>query len=747
MQIGSTPVATVGGRYVLYGEIASGGMATVHIGRLLGTAGFSRTVAIKRLLPQLARDPDFVTMFMDEARLVARIRHPNVVPTLDVLAADGQLLLVMEYVHGESLARLLRTLRAAGKRVPPKIASAIVSGLLHGLHAAHEAKSEEGTPLGIVHRDVSPQNVMVGTDGVARVLDFGIAKAAGRAQTTREGSVKGKFAYMAPEQMSGGTVGRRTDVYAAAVVLWETLTSERLFEGDSAGELAARVMKGVLKPASAIAPEVSTALDSVALRGLATSPEARYATAREMALALESAEPPATAMEVGAWVESVAAPGLSTRARAVAEIERASSLRPPAVAELISELGSQPQVAPMARPTMRSSAPGGTPPLAVASSVPASPGAVTNPPPAPESTQRSVGDSRSRAGAVVAAVAGALTLVGVAAGVYFGVVRPRSTALARATAPETSAAVVSAGSGSGSASGSGATAGASAPAAASGSASGSASKGPASCPAEMVAIPGGRFFLGADDGSDSEKPAHKVALSPYCLDKFEVTTADYKQCSDSGECQRAGTTNEWEGIERHDREVYDPLCNIRDPEGKAKHPINCVDWTMAADYCHAKGGRLPSEAEWEFAARGPDGRKYPWGDEEPSGDRINACGAECVKWGKAHGVALTPMYKSDDKFSSTAPVGSFPSGQSRYGVYDVVGNVWEWVGDWYGSYSKTPSDNPPVNPEGPTDGKARVIRGGGFNNSDSACVRPSFRFKQAPMSRTYATGFRCAKSL
>src|SRR5262245_51026591 len=168
------------GRYALHGELASGGMATVHLGRLLGPVGFSRTVAIKRLHAQYAQDPEFVSMFLDEARLAARIRHPNVVPTLDVVATSGELFLVMEYVPGESLSRLARAARDRMERMPPRIVSAIMSGVLHGLHAAHEAKSERGEPLGIVHRDVSPQNVLVGTDGVARVLDFGVAKAAGR---------------------------------------------------------------------------------------------------------------------------------------------------------------------------------------------------------------------------------------------------------------------------------------------------------------------------------------------------------------------------------------------------------------------------------------------------------------------------------------------------------------------------------------------------------------------------------------
>jgi formylglycine-generating enzyme required for sulfatase activity/serine/threonine protein kinase len=746
MQTRGTPVACVGGRYALYGEIASGGMATVHIGRLMGTAGFSRTVAIKRLLPQLARDPDFVSMFMDEARLVARIRHPNVVPTLDVLAADGQLLLVMEYVHGESLARLLRAIRTETKRVPPRIASSIVSGLLHGLHAAHEATSEEGAPLGIVHRDVSPQNVLVGTDGVSRVLDFGIAKAIGRAQTTREGNVKGKFAYMAPEQMSGAPVSRKTDVYAAAVVLWETLTGERLFDADSEAQLALRVMKGVTRPPSLSAIDVSPALDAVTMRGLAKDPAHRYASAREMALALESAMPPATAMEVGAWVESVAGPALSTRARAVSEVEKASSLRPPDVAELISQLDVSPK--PVDPRTARPASPSGTPPVAVASTVRMPPLASSTPPPV--NTQPSARGRRSGAGIVVALLATATTAAALAAVAYVVVARTHLLRSHDEVAAETTAAAVSGpgAAGAASAGGPGAGPGASAsPNASAASAASVAATGPASCPEGMVSIPGGKFFMGADDGSSTERPAHKVVLAPYCLDKFEVTTADYKQCSDGGDCKRASTTNEWDGIADHDREAYDPLCNIRDSDAKGKHPINCVDWQMATDYCHAHGARLPTEAEWEFAARGPDGRRYPWGDEEPSGGRINACGAECVAWGKAHGVKLTAMYKSNDAFPATAPVGSFPDGKSRYGVYDVVGNVWEWVEDWYGPYGSTSSDKPPHDPSGPAEGTMRVIRGGGFNNSDSACVRPSFRFKQAPASRTYATGFRCAKSL
>jgi len=206
------PPRTIG-RYTLYGEIAAGGMASVHIGRLVGPVGFLRTVAIKRLHPQYAKDPSFVDMFLDEARLAARIRHPNVVSTLEIVSMEDELFLVMDYVHGESLGRLSRAAADSGTRLPPRVVSSIMVGALLGLHAAHEATNEHGQHLSIVHRDVSPQNILVGTDGVARVADFGVAKAASRVHTTRGGDVKGKISYMAPEQLLQAEIDRRTDLY------------------------------------------------------------------------------------------------------------------------------------------------------------------------------------------------------------------------------------------------------------------------------------------------------------------------------------------------------------------------------------------------------------------------------------------------------------------------------------------------------------------------------------------------------
>ena len=312
------------GRYVLYGAIASGGMATVHFGRLVGPAGFARPVAIKRLHAQFARDPEFVKMFLDEARLAARITHPNVVQTLDLVAGTDEVFLVMDYVRGLTLASLVRTLRRKDGRIPPSIVVGIAIGVLEGLHAAHEAKDDMGERLDLVHRDVSPQNVLVGTDGIARLLDFGVAKAAGRFQSTRDGQLKGKVAYMAPEQALGRPLTRRTDIFAASVVLWEMLTGRRLFYGDGEFDSLRRVVsEEVVRPGAIV--ELPEALDRVVLRGLERDVAKRYATAHEMALDLAACMVPASAAEIGSWVERTAAEELQERASRIAAIERTAA--------------------------------------------------------------------------------------------------------------------------------------------------------------------------------------------------------------------------------------------------------------------------------------------------------------------------------------------------------------------------------------------------------------------------------------
>jgi serine/threonine-protein kinase len=314
------------GRYAIYDKIAQGGMAAVHLGRLRAAAGFSRTVAVKRLHPHLAEEPEFLKTIVDEARLAARISHPNVVPTLDVVSAAGELLIVMEYVRGESLSRLLRTVASRGERAPLAVTSAIVLGALHGLHAAHEATSDRAQPLGIVHRDVSPQNILVGADGVPRIIDFGVAKAAGRLQTTREGVIKGKVAYMAPEQLAAAETTRRVDVYAMGVVLWEMLVGRPLFRAETDVALVAVVMAHKIEPPSAFVPDLPSGLDALVMTALSREAADRFATAREMADMLVRVLPPALPTDVGKWVQDLARDALAQRAATLAEIESASGM-------------------------------------------------------------------------------------------------------------------------------------------------------------------------------------------------------------------------------------------------------------------------------------------------------------------------------------------------------------------------------------------------------------------------------------
>ena len=218
-------------------------MATVYLARLGGVGGFQRFVAIKRLHPHLARDNEFIEMFLDEARLAARIHHPNVVPILEIGESPEGYYLVMEYIEGDTLGRILARSAQAQERVPTPIGVRMALDALAGLHAAHELKDDDGKALDIVHRDVSPQNILVGVDGTARITDFGVARAASRLSTTRSGQLKGKLAYMSPEQAKArGVIDRRADIFAMGTVLWELLACKRLFKGDGDADTLNRVL-------------------------------------------------------------------------------------------------------------------------------------------------------------------------------------------------------------------------------------------------------------------------------------------------------------------------------------------------------------------------------------------------------------------------------------------------------------------------------------------------------------------------
>lgn len=287
------------GRYRVDEPIAFGGMASVHLARLEAELGFRRIVAVKAMHVHLAKDPEFRAMFLDEARTVARIRHANVVATLDILAEADDILLVMDYVHGPSLAAVLAATREAP--IPLPIAAKLTLDVLEGLHAAHDARDDDGKPLAVVHRDVSPHNVLVGDDGVARVMDFGIAIAADRSRMTKAGEVKGKIVYMAPEQARGEEVDARADVYAVGSAFFELLTRRTPFDGTYSETMFRLLSEPPMIP-SALRGDVPPELDAIILCALSKDKEERFPSARVMADSLRGTATLASAQDVAAWV-------------------------------------------------------------------------------------------------------------------------------------------------------------------------------------------------------------------------------------------------------------------------------------------------------------------------------------------------------------------------------------------------------------------------------------------------------------
>jgi serine/threonine protein kinase len=270
-------------------------MAELFLASLEGAGGFTRPVVIKRVLPHLARRRDLRLMFVDEARIVLGLRHPNIVSVFELGQDDGELYLVMEYLEGESADAVVRRIRRSEAQVPIAVAGHIVAEAAQGLHAAHEHRDENGAHLGIVHRDVSPHNLFVSYEGGIKVIDFGIARAENRDSRTDTGTIKGKFAYMAPEQIEGQPVDRRADLWALGTILHELLTGRRLFYRGNQAETIRAVCKAEIEAPSKSRPDVPAVLDQITLRALSRDVTSRHATAaelrRDLLLALRELSP------------------------------------------------------------------------------------------------------------------------------------------------------------------------------------------------------------------------------------------------------------------------------------------------------------------------------------------------------------------------------------------------------------------------------------------------------------------------
>jgi serine/threonine-protein kinase len=275
------------GKFQLLKKIASGGMGQVFLARAAGERGFEKLLVIKRILPHLVEDEEFFTMFVDEANLTARLNHPNIAQIFDVGVADGSNYISMEYVQGDDVRRMEKVARAKGKHLPLGAVLRIIADAAAGLDYAHKARDAAGKPMGLVHRDVSPQNILVGFDGGVKLIDFGVAKAAGRLQQTATGILKGKYPYMSPEQAEGEAIDHRSDIFALGIVFWEQLTEKRLFKGENDTMTMRMVRDCNVPPPSKVNPALPPELDAIVLKALVKDPKKRYADCQQLRLAIE----------------------------------------------------------------------------------------------------------------------------------------------------------------------------------------------------------------------------------------------------------------------------------------------------------------------------------------------------------------------------------------------------------------------------------------------------------------------------
>jgi formylglycine-generating enzyme required for sulfatase activity len=669
-------VGTRLGKYELHAEIGRGGMAIVYRGY---DAALSRPVAVKVLPPQLAWQKGFVERFFREAQAAAQLQHPHIVTIHDIGQQDGWNYIVMEYLEGRSLSEVLQE----RGRLSPEAALSLLRQLAGALDYAHERR--------LVHRDVKPANVMVDQKGHVTLTDFGLVRAAEESGLTVTGTVMGTPQYMSPEQASGKkSVGPASDLYSLGVIAYEMLSGTPPFDADSTPAILYQQVHEPPPPIVPKCPDLAPAVDAILQRGLAKEPRARYRTGSALVAAL---------------------------AEAVAGTAQPAPIAPDSRAPSAKQQPAARSSQPAAQPAQR--APG---------------------------TDRRIPILLAGIGALMllaVLVAGGLVIFG---GGDDGSPTPTLGAFvlpSTATAPGALTATP--------------TAPATRPSATPTAPPPTHTAAPIISPPTdtplkqdpadvwtrfddgmvMVYVPRDTFPMGSDDDEvdyalqvcsegvgdceratfEDEQPVHTVTLDDFWIDRTEVTNAQFRNCVEAGVCE-APTFCDW----------GDPTY---EDTSKADHPVVCVDWFNADAYCLWVGGRLPTEAEWEYAARGPGGYRYPWGDT-----------FDCWRGNFDDETLLdditVPGGEGCDGYEMTAPVGSFEDGASWFGALDMSGNVWEWVNDWYGQYPSLPQ----TNPVGPDTGEAKVLRGGSWF-AIRGDVRSMYRSVDEPFYTSHDAGFRC----
>lgn len=681
----------IGHTWVVEGLLGRGGMGAVFAAHYAGDP--QRKAAVKVLVPvpgeQMAERRARIGRFHREALALRRLVHDNIVQLYDFARErDGSLYLAMERLEGPTLSTLLRQ----HGRLPPPAAVGLILPVLSAVGAAHK--------VGVIHRDLKPDNIVLATVGqglqrrqIIKVVDFGVARLAGDT-FTRTGQALGTPVYMAPEQANGADIDERVDIYGTAAVLYELLTGRPPFSVPDAPHanlaVLALVMTSEPRAPRELQPDVSPALSAVVLRALRRNREERYASAEEFAAALQEA---LARPEFIPWVPPPAEPSAEGGTGASLPSLGTDSL--PGWTPLVAQ-GPAVQLPPRERPQPAPSAESPRP--LVGESVPLAPATQPRSAAAPLTARLMTGLYLALVGVIAIGLVvdrlGVRTPPSSGGSAQLGQVPSGPPTLSPGLRP-----------------------------------AGSAPAAP-SCPAGMVPIPAGCFRMGSDDPAADidERPPRWVCLSRgYCLDRTEVDNASYQRCVRQGGCRPPGR-----GLPRL------RWADFLRPE----QPVVMVSWQDAERYCRFVGKRLPTEAEWEYAARGPDSWLYPWGNEEPSCDSaiVGAYALPCtgqVPWCRAARQCL------GRNPSHPAPPGSRPRDTSPFGVLDLAGNVSEWVADWYAEdyYATAPA----LDPAGPAQGRQRVYRGGSWGQM-GAYVRASFRNRMDPTAPgDIGLGFRCAK--
>ena len=696
-------------RFGLVGTIVADKYA---IERMVGEGGFGvvframhriwdEPVALK-CFTALANAPlemrdELLDQFVQEGKLLTALssRTTGIVQARDIgtLTTPGGAWLpymVLEWLDGQPLENFLghEDGRALGPMRGVLETFQIMDGPARALALAHAR--------GVAHRDLKPANFFVlgqelAPGVVIKVLDFGIAKvmqAQGALKATGMQISSFTPSYGAPEQFdrSFGATGPWTDVYQMVLVMLEVMRGGLpALVGDAFMQLAFASQNPDRRPTPrTFGLEVSDAVEAVFARAVALEASDRYANMAEFWMAL------AAALELRDYAPlTTGEPGVASM---VAPVPRSGPIRG---ASALSNV-----VAPVMQT-----------------------GPVLKAPTVVNSAGPKVRKPRPRGSVPALAVGGALAAAAVAFGamqLFRGDPTPPSEPPPQVAPPvEPEPQPV-------------------------------APPTPTPpCPEGMVLLEGGRFFAGTDADKKPvlamARPAHKVEVARFCMDTYEVTTEDYVKCSDAGDCKRAFRDSFWPqgSMKRSDwekaRAAYSPLCNFG-AEDRGRHPINCVTWAQADEYCKVHGKRLPGELEFEFAARGSDGRVYPWGDDPPSSKHLNGCGKECVEWRKAADLSpVTPLYQEDDGHVGTAPVGSVLAGRTQAGLFALVGTVFEWTADPFRPYPRADGEAVPE----PT-GNSRVIRGGAFNSFEPEHTDPALRLPYDADAHSHGIGFRCA---